>query len=118
MSPWAAQRPATLELLFARAAQGEAFLLLTAGGAAAGMLLQLAGAMHRVSRAAGMAADVVCALACAALLMLGVYRTGDGLRGYALLGLLTGLALYRAGVQPLTEGAARRLQKLFRRRQE
>lgn len=118
MSPWGAQRPATLELLFARAAQGETFLLLAAGGAAAGLLLQLAGLLHRLSRAAGMAADAACVLVCAGLLMLAVFRSGDGLRGYALLGLLTGILLYRAGVQPLTEWAAQGLQKLFRRRQE
>ncbi|MBQ7849329.1 MAG: hypothetical protein IJ343_06350 [Clostridia bacterium] len=118
MSAWSGQRPATLELLFARAAQGDIFLLLAAGGAAVGLLLQLAGLLHRVCRPAGMAADVLCALIPAAMLLYAAFRSGDGLRGYALLGLFTGVLLYRTGVQPVTEQAARMLQKLFRRRQE
>lgn len=108
----------TLEVLFARAAQGQAFLLLAAGGAALGGLLQLAGLLHRVWRPAGMAADVLCALGAALLLLWAAFVTGSGLRAYAVLGLLVGLALYRAGVQPMVRGAARMAQKLFVRRQE
>lgn len=118
MSPWTAAPPATLELLFARAAQGQAFLLLTGCGAALGLLLQLADGLRRISRPAGTAGELLCALTGAGALLLAAFRTGEGLRGYALLGLLTGLTLYRWGVQPLTRYAARGLQKLFRRRQE
>ena len=108
----------TLEALFARAAQGQAFLLLAGGGVALGALLQLAGALHRVWRMAGLAADVLWVLGAAALVLYTVFQAGTGLRLYALLGLLTGLALYRAGVQPLVSAAARRMQKLFPPRQE
>lgn len=108
----------TLEVLFARAAQGQVFLMLAAGGAALGALLQLAGLLHRRWRAAGMAADGLCVLAGTALVLLAVFRAGSGLRAYGLLGLLTGIALYRAGVQGLLEVLCRLVQKLFRTRQE
>ena len=97
----------TLEVLFARAAQGQAFLLLAAGGAVLGGMLHLAGWLHRVWRLLGMTADVLCALAAALLLLGAAFVTGSGLRAYALLGLLVGLALYRAGVQPVLCRAVR-----------
>lgn len=108
----------TLEVLFARAAQGQAFLLLAAGGAALGGMLQLAGLLHRLWRPAGMAADVLCALAAGCMLLGAAFVTGSGLRAYALLGLLVGLALYGAGVRPVVCGTARLVQKLFIKRQE
>lgn len=108
----------TLELLFARAGQGQSFLLLAAGGAVWGLLLQLAGALRRMWRPLGMAADVLCALAAGAMLWWAAFRSGSGLRGYALLGLLTGLTLEWAGLRPLLSGMARAVQKLFLRRQE
>lgn len=113
----AAPRTGTLELLFARAAQGQTFLLMAAGGAALGVLLQAANLLHRRSRAAGAAADVLFALLAAALLMLSV-RMGGGLRGYALLGVLLGLALYRAGAEPLVTGLMQVAKKLLPVRQE
>lgn len=103
----------TLELLFARAAQGRVFLLLTAGGAALGLLLQLAGLLHRWNRFAGMAADALWAFSAGALVLLTALYTGTGLRMYGLLGLLIGLALYRAGVYPLVRGLAGLVQKMF-----
>lgn len=108
----------TLEVLFARAAQGRAFLLLAAGGALLGGLLQAAGLLHRAWRVAGLAADALCVLTAAGLVLWAAFVTGSGLRAYALLGLLVGLTLYRAGVQPLAAGAVRLVQKLFRKRQE
>lgn len=103
----------TLELLFAQAAQRQTFLLLTAGGAVLGLLLHAAGKLHRYSRAAGMAADALCAMAAAALVMGAALRSGEGLRGYAFLGLLTGTLLYRTGVQPLAAGVVRRVKRLL-----
>lgn len=110
-------RPA-LETLFARAAQGQAFLLVAAGGVLLGLLLTGAGALYRISRAAGMAADALCALLGAGLVLGAAFFAGDGLRLYALLGLLMGVLLCRAGLCPLAEGIAHGLQKLFRKRQE
>lgn len=104
----------TLEMLFARAAQGRAFLLLTAGGVLLGLLMQGAGLLHRLWKPAGMAADVLWALAAAGLTLYAAFLAGSGLRAYALLGLCVGLALYRAGLLPLLCGAGRLLQKLFR----
>lgn len=112
-----APRTGTLELLFARAAQGRTFLLMAAGGAALGVVLQAANWLNRRNRAAGIAADVLLALLASALLLLSV-GTGGGLRGYALLGVLLGLALYRAGVAPLAAGAFHAIKKLFPLRQE
>lgn len=108
----------TLEVLFARAAQGQAFLLLAAAGVALGVLLHFAGLLHRACRPLGMAADVLCALAAAGMVLLVALSSGSGLRAYALLGLCVGLALERAGLHPLMEGAVRLAQKLFRKRQE
>lgn len=107
----------TLELLFARAAQGRTFLLMAAGGAALGVVLQAANWLNLRNRAAGIAADVLLALLASALLLLSV-GAGGGLRGYALLGVLLGLMLYRAGVAPLAAGAFRVIKKLFAHRQE
>lgn len=112
-----APRTGTLEVLFARAAQGRTFLLMAAGGAALGLALQAAGLLHRRSRTAGAAADILCAVLGAALLLKSV-QVGGGLRGYALLGVVLGLLLYRAGVQPLIAGLLRAAKKLFPRRQE
>ena len=95
----------TLEVLFARAEQGRAFLLLAAGGALLGALLHAAGWLHRAWKPAGMAADVLCAMTAGVMLLGGAFLTGSGLRAYAVLGLLVGTALYRAGVQPVVEAA-------------
>lgn len=110
-------RPA-LEMLFARAAQGRIFLLVAAGGVLLGLLLTGAGALYRVSRAAGMAADVLCALLGAAMVLGAAFLSGDGLRLYALLGLVTGVLLCRAGLCPLGAWTLRAAKKLFGRRQE
>lgn len=110
-------RPA-LETLFARAAQGQVFLLVTAGGVLLGLLLTGAGALYRLSRPFGMAADVLCALLMGAMLLGAAFLAGDGLRLYALLGLVIGILLWRTGLCPLAMGLFGALQKLFRPRQE
>lgn len=90
-----------LENLFAQAAQEQTFLWLTAGGFGLGLLVQAACALRRVSRVAGLAGDVLTALAAGALLLWVLTRFGGGLRAYGLLGLLIGLLLYFAGVSRL-----------------
>lgn len=91
----------TLEVLFAQAAQGRTFLLLTLCGAALALGVQLAGFLHRKNRWLGMGADLLCAagltLAAAHILL----RSGAGLRLYGLLGLCIGAGLYTGGVAPL-----------------
>lgn len=91
----------TLEVLFAKADQGRTFLLLVLCGAGMGLLVQLAGFLHRVDRRLGMAADLLCAAALALALGHILLTTGEGLRLYGLLGLCTGGALYAAGPGPV-----------------
>ena len=110
-------RPA-LETLFAQASQGRVFLLVTAGGVLLGLLVTAAGGLYRLWRPAGMAADALCAVLAAAMLMGAAFLAGDGLRGYALLGLMIGVLLFRTGLCPLAAGIWRGVQKLFPSRQE
>lgn len=107
------RRPA-LEVLFARAAQGQVFLLLLLGGAVLGLLTLPAGALYRRSRWMGLAAQALCVALAGGLLLGGMLLAGEGLRGYALLGLLLGMALSRAALQLL----AGCVQKIFHPRQE
>ncbi len=107
-----------LEALFAREAQGRIFLLLLAGGLLLGAMLTLAGWLNRRCRPLGMAADVACALLAAGMALSAAFLAGDGLRLYALLGLLLGVALQRAGIQPLADALTATVQKLFCKRQE
>lgn len=107
-----------LEALFARAAQGRCFLFTAAGGLLLGAMLTLAGRLYRRGRLWGMAADGLTVLLFALLALGSAFLSGDGLRLYALLGLLLGAALWRSGIQPVLDSLGRALQKLFRRRQE
>lgn len=102
----------TLEVLFAREAQGEAFLLLMCVGVLLAGMVHLAGALHRHASWLGMAADVLCGAAMAAALLGIALRTGAELRLYALLGLLIGAALYASGVKPLVQCFARTIENL------
>jgi len=91
----------TLELLFAKSGQCRTFLAMVLLGAGLALFVQLSGGLHRVKPWLGMAADVLLAaglaLAVGQLILLG----GEGLRGYGLLGLLIGGALYTAGIAPV-----------------
>ena len=96
-----------LEVLFARAEQGRFFLLLLPGGLFLGLLVTLGGRLQRRSRLLGMAVDALCALLAGALAWGAAFLSGDGLRLYALLGLVLGAALWRSGVQPLLDALVR-----------
>ena len=70
----------TLEVLFAKAAQGQTFLLLMLCGVVVGSLMQLAGLLHRVHRLLGLGADLLCAVVLAASAAHILLRSGEGLR--------------------------------------
>ena len=107
----------TLEALFTQAAQGRAFWLMLVCGVLLAGFIALIGRLHRVSRAAGLAADALCTALMTAALGQVVLWTG-GLRLYALLGLCIGGTLAVTGVGPLLRWCARLLQKSFAHRQE
>ena len=106
----------TLEVLFAKARQSRTFLAMVLLGAGMALLVHLSGRLHRRSAALGMASDLLIAvlLACTAgqLLLAG----GEGLRLYALLGLMIGGALYLAGPGPVVGRILQRVKNCSRRR--
>ena len=83
----------TLEVLFAKSSQGRTFLLLMGCGLIVGVLIQLAGLLHRVHRLPGLAADLLCALILTASAAQILRQSGEGLRLYGLLGLCIGGAI-------------------------
>lgn len=103
----------TLEVLFARTAQVQAFLLLTAAGMALGAAVHLAGWLHGNWRLAGMLADVLSAAGATAAAAYVAFLTGSGLRLYGLLGLCMGAALYTFGAGPVVSALARLAGKVF-----
>ena len=102
----------TLEVLFAREAQVQCFLLMACAGAA---LIHLAGWLHRAQKAAGMAADLLCGALAAGAGLYAALATGSGVRLYGLLGLAVGALLYLMGAAPLVRAATRLAQKMFPR---
>ncbi len=98
-----------MEALFAQAHQGRTFLLMTLAGAALALGVQLSGLLHRLNRPLGMAADLLLAAGFALTLCRIVLPSGEGLRGYGLLGLLIGGTLYAWGVSPLVRWAGARV---------
>ena len=103
-----------LENLFAQAGQEQTFLYLTAGGFALGLLMQLSGALRRLSRPAGLAGDAFTALAAGALALWVLTRFGGGLRAYGLRGVLIGLLLYWAGAGRLVAALGKAIARLWR----
>ena len=101
----------TLEVLFAQAAQGRTFLLMTLCGAVMALLVQLAGFVHRRSRFLGMGADLLCAAALALTMGHILLRSGAGLRLYALLGLCIGAGLYAGGLAPVVGWAGGKITR-------
>lgn len=110
-------RRSTLEALFTQAEQSRAFLLMLVCGVLLAALIAAIGLLHRVSRAAGLAADALCTALTTAALGQVVLWTG-GLRLYALLGLCIGGVLATVGMAPCLRFLRRRLQKSFSARQE
>lgn len=102
----------TLEVLFAKAAQGRTFLLMVLLGALLGLGIQLAGLLHRRGSLPGMAADILCAVGLALALCQVLLQSGEGLRLYGLLGLCIGGALYAAGIAPAAGWIIRRIRRL------
>lgn len=87
-----------LENLFAQAAQGRTFLLMCVCGLLLGAMLHLSRALRGWRAWLGAAADILTALALGGMALAVMLVSGGGLRGYALLGLLLGAALYEAGL--------------------
>ena len=86
----------TLEVLFAKASQGRTFLLMALCGVGLGLLIPLAGRLHRVNRLLGSLADLLCVAAMAATIGGILLHSGEGLRLYGLLGLCIGGAMVSA----------------------
>ena len=87
-----------LENLFAQAAQGRTFLLMCLCGLLLGAMLHLSRALRGWRPWLGTAADALTAVLLGGMALGVLLRSGGGLRGYALLGLLIGAALYQAGL--------------------
>lgn len=103
----------TLEVLFARSMQVQAFLMLTAAGMALGAAVHLAGWLHRLSKPLGLLADLLCAAWVTGAAAYVALLTGSGLRLYGLLGLCVGAALYAWGAGPVIRAAAKLAAKTF-----
>lgn len=101
----------TLEVLFAKAAQGRTFLLMVLLGALLALGIQLAGLLHRRRPLLGMAADVLCAVGLALALCRVLLQSGEGLRLYGLLGLCIGGVVYTAGIAPAVGWVERRINR-------
>ena len=92
-----------LENLFAQAAQGRTFLLMCVCGLILGAMLHLSRALRQWKPWLGNACDVLTAALLGLMALAVLLESGSGLRGYALLGLLLGAALYQAGLSRLME---------------
>ena len=95
-----------LENLFAQAAQGRTFLMMCVCGLLLGAMLHLSRALRRRRTWLGNAVDLLSAILLGGMALIVLLRAGDGLRGYALLGLLLGAALYQAGLSRLLAALA------------
>ena len=93
-----------LEALFAKQGQEQAFLALALCGWALGLLLHACRWIRRRHRVVSIVWDVRRALAGLAITLTVLLRLRIGLRGYGLLGLVTGLVLYLAGAFFVVEG--------------
>ena len=99
----------TLEVLFAQQGQAETFLRMVLLGAAFALALTLGG-VWRHRHGLSDAADVLCALILALLVLI---HSGEGLRLYALLGLLLGAVLWETGIRRTLRWIGKRLKKSF-----
>ena len=87
-----------LENLFAQAAQGRTFLQMCVCGLLLGAMLHLSRTLRGVRPWLGNLVDAAVAVLLGGSALWVLLGSGEGLRGYALLGLLIGAALYQAGV--------------------
>ena len=87
-----------LENLFAQAAQGRTFLMMCVCGLVLGAMLHLSRALRQVRPWLGNLCDALAAVLLGGMALGVMLLSGEGLRGYALLGLLIGAALYQAGL--------------------
>ena len=95
----------TLEVLFAQQGQAETFLRM--------VLLGAAFALWRHRHGLSDAADVLCALMLTLAALLVLIHSGEGLRLYALLGLLLGAVLWETGIRRIFRWIGKRLKKSF-----
>ena len=93
-----------LEALFAKQGQEQVFLALALCGCALGFLLHAGRWIRRRHRVLSFLWDVLTALAGLAMTLMVLLHLRTGLRGYGLLGLVTGLVLYLAGAYFIMEG--------------
>ena len=100
-----------LEVLFAHQSQEQAFLAFVVCGVALGLMLHLGASLRRRSLLLSSIWDVLCALSCAVMVLLVLFRFRTGLRAYAVLGLLLGAVLYLAGLAHILQGMGRLFQK-------
>lgn len=102
----------TLEVLFAQQGQAATFLRMVLLGAAFALALTISGAWRRKRGLSG-ATDVLTALLLTAAALVVLVHSGEGLRLYALLGLLLGAALWETGLRRIFSWIAKRLKKTF-----
>ena len=100
-----------LENLFAQAAQGRTFLMMCVCGLTLGAMLHLSRALRRHRPWMGNLCDVAAAALLGGMALGVMLQSGGGLRGYALLGLLIGEALYQAGVSRVVSMLGRLLAR-------
>ncbi len=103
-----------LENLFAQAVQGRTFLLCCLLGLMAGLLCDGAKGLGRLHPILGWLGDALSALVVALGVLLALLLGGSGMRGYMVLGLILGAALYHAGLRPVVSALAGWMMK-FRR---
>ena len=102
----------TLEVLFAQQGQAETFLRMVLLGAAFALALNLGGAWrHR--HGLSDAAYVLCALMLTLAALLVLIHSVEGLRLYALRGLLLGAGLWETGIRRILRWIGKRLKKRF-----
>lgn len=102
-----------LENLFAQASQSRTFLMVCLLGMLAGALSDLSKGLGRLHPLLGWLGDALSALIIAVGVLGALLMGQSGMRLYVALGLVTGAALYHAGLRPVIAWLARRIQKFF-----
>lgn len=106
-------------MLFSTVGQGPVFLLMAGAGLLIGALLSLSDALRSLTAAGFLTGLVIdlCFGVCAGFVFTAALLAADygRFRLFALLGTLTGAALFRLGLDPPLRSAFRALRGLFRR---